>query len=118
MATLGELAQLIRSKNAGPWTLTVDIMFPDARTFEHVVASGAVTPATVGPLLGVDSDQIDFFNYAPANAIKFSFPRRYPNGHPQDTDAFGGQQFAPLVDLEIPSPTVEPQQLGAAGTLR
>ncbi|MFD1211508.1 DUF4387 domain-containing protein [Arthrobacter sp. GCM10027362] len=118
MAALGELAQLIRSKNAGPWTLTVDIMFPDAQTFEHVVASGAVTPAAVGPLLGVDPGLIEMFNYAPANAIKFSFPRQYPNGHPEDTDAFGGQQFAPLVDLEIPSPNAEPQQTAAAGALR
>jgi hypothetical protein len=27
MATLGELARLIRSKNAGPFELTFDIMF-------------------------------------------------------------------------------------------
>ncbi|MGO2112081.1 MAG: hypothetical protein ACTH31_10760 [Pseudoclavibacter sp.] len=29
-------------------------------------------------------------------------PRHVPNGDPADTDTFGGQQFAPLVDLEIP----------------
>src|SRR5690349_6456236 len=29
MATLGELAKLVRSKNAGPFWLTIDIMFED-----------------------------------------------------------------------------------------
>ena len=31
MATLGDLAKLVRSKNAGPFWLTIDIMFDDAR---------------------------------------------------------------------------------------
>lgn len=102
MARLGSLAQLIRSKNAGPWMLTIDIMFPDETTYQQVVASGVISAERVGGLLDVAADQLQIFHYHPANAIKVSFPRKYPNGHPFDTDAFGGQQFAPLVDLEIP----------------
>lgn len=102
MATLGSLAQLIRSKNAGPWKLTVDVMLPDAGTYARVVASGVIDRETVSRLFGVDPDKVELYHYAPANAIKVSFPRFRPNGHPQDTDLFGGQQFAPLVDLEIP----------------
>ena len=30
MATLADLAKLVRSKNAGPFWLTIDIMFDDA----------------------------------------------------------------------------------------
>ena len=44
MTTLGELARLIRSKNAGPFELTFDIMFDDEETFERVKKSGALSP--------------------------------------------------------------------------
>lgn len=102
MDTLGSLAKLIRSKNAGPWMLTVDVMFPDADTYRRVVTSGVISPSRMSEIFGIDEHRIEIFHYDPANAIKVSFPRRYPNGHPLDTDAFGGQQFAPLVALEVP----------------
>ncbi|WP_404287497.1 DUF4387 domain-containing protein [Glutamicibacter arilaitensis] len=100
---LGELAKLIRSKNAGPWMMTIDVMLADAATFEMVVRSGALTADKVGTLLGVNPADIDLYEYSPAHTIKISFPRRLPNGHPDDTDIFGGQQFAPLVNLPIPT---------------
>lgn len=100
---LGELAKLIRSKNAGPWMMTIDVMLPDAETFERVVRSGVLTPDKVGPLLGIDPADIELYEYSPAHTVKMSFPRKFPNGHPDDTDIFGGQQFAPLVSLPIPS---------------
>ena len=43
MAKLGKLARLIRSKNAGPFELTFDIMFEDPESFERVRASGALS---------------------------------------------------------------------------
>jgi hypothetical protein len=102
VATLGSLAQLIRSKNAGPWKLTVDVMLPDIETYERVVSSGVIDQDTVSRLFGIEADKVEIYHYAPAKAIKISFPRFRPNGHPEDTDLFGGQQFAPLVDLEVP----------------
>ena len=43
MTTLGELARLIRSKNAGPFELTFDIMYDDDASFERERASGALS---------------------------------------------------------------------------
>ncbi|MCW4466939.1 DUF4387 domain-containing protein [Glutamicibacter sp. MNS18] len=102
MPTLGSLAQLIRSKNAGPWKLTVDVMLPDVQTYECVVESGVLNAAKISELFGIEASKVEIYHYPPANAIKVSFPRFRPNGHPDDTDLFGGQQFAPLVDLEVP----------------
>lgn len=99
---LGEIAKLIRSKNAGPWILTVDVMLPDAETFQTVVRSGVLTAEKVGPLLGADPSTVQVYDYAPAHTVKISFPRPVPNGHPDDSDVFGGQQFAPLVTVEVP----------------
>lgn len=101
--TLGEIAKLIRSKNAGPWTLTLDVMLPDAETFQAVVRSGVLTAENVGPLLGAAPETVEVYDYAPAHTVKISLPRSVPNGHPDDSDVFGGQQFAPLVTLRVPT---------------
>lgn len=114
MATLGSLARLIRSKNAGPWKLTVDIMLPDATTYQHVVATDVINAETVSRLFGVPADGVEIYHYTPANAIKVSFPRVLPNGHPSDSDVFGGQQFAPLVDLDVPDQAIAESLVGAA----
>jgi hypothetical protein len=40
--------------------------------------------------------------YDAACAIKITIPRPVISGDIDDTDVFGGQQYGPLVDLEIP----------------
>jgi hypothetical protein len=102
MTRLRDLAKLIRTKNAGPFQLTLDIMFPDSRTYEHVVASQVITKASMARFFKVDEAVVKLFNYAPGNAIKVTVPRLVTSGDPADTDLFGGQQFGPLVDIEIP----------------
>ena len=52
MTSLGELARLIRSKNAGPFELTFDIMFDDDITYQRVKNSGALTREAVAARMG------------------------------------------------------------------
>ncbi|MEK9754171.1 MAG: DUF4387 domain-containing protein [Rhodospirillaceae bacterium] len=102
MPELGSLAKLIRSKNAGPFVLTYDIMFEDEETYRRVVRSGVLNRALVSELFNVSENEIQFFEHDLARAIKFSIPRPYIQGQVEDGDTMGGQQFAPLVTLEIP----------------
>ncbi|HNZ89746.1 MAG TPA: DUF4387 domain-containing protein [Acidovorax sp.] len=102
MPRLRDIAKLIRTKNAGPFQLTLDIMFPDAKSYEHVVASGVINKAAMAAFFKVDESKVRLFNYAPGNAIKVTVPRLVTSGDPADTDLFGGQQFGPLVDWEVP----------------
>lgn len=102
MPRLRDIAKLIRTKNAGPFQLTLDIMFPDAKSYEHVVASGVINKAVMAAFFKVDESKVRLFNYAPGNAIKVTVPRLVTSGDPADTDLFGGQQFGPLVDWEVP----------------
>jgi hypothetical protein len=44
----------------------------------------------------------DFAECDPALAIKFSILRERPSGSPGDSDIFGAQQYAPLLDIEVP----------------
>jgi hypothetical protein len=102
MARLGELAKLVRAKNAGPWTLTFDILFGDAETYQRVKRSGTINPHLFATLYGVPEHEVLFFEHDTALALKASIPRPVPSGDPADTDVFGGQQHGPLVNLEIP----------------
>lgn len=104
MPKLSELARTIRSKNAGVNQITFDIIFPDKATYQRVVDSGAVTPDTIAKLYGIKKERLsDFVNFDVANAIKFTIYRLVPSGSPGNWDMLGSQQYAPLIDLDIPA---------------
>ena len=102
MTPLWQLAKLIRSKNAGPFILTFDILFESRKAYQRVVQSGVISPELFARLYGSDPDAIRLFHHEAALAIKASVPRRCSAGDPLDSDIFGGQQHAPLVDIEVP----------------
>lgn len=102
MTALAELARLIRSKNAGPFELTFDIMFDEPATYERVKRSGAVSREVIASRYNLRPEQVKFFWCDLACAIKASIPRPYFQGDLLDSDGHGGQQYAPLMDIEIP----------------
>jgi Domain of unknown function (DUF4387) len=103
MATiLGDLAHLIRSKNAGPFILTFDVMFDEEATYRRVLASGVLTREAFARIYRVPEEKVMFFAHDAARAIKISIPRPTVQCDLDDGDAYGGQQHAPLVTLEIP----------------
>jgi len=102
VAKLREMAKLIRSKNAGPFILTIDIMFSDTKTYERVRDVGIISTDLVSGLYHVNPQSVQITNVDPALAIKVSIPRPVPSGDLADADVFGGQQYGPLVDLEVP----------------
>jgi len=102
MSTLGTIARLIRSKNAGPFVLTFDIMFDDKADYVRVRDSGVVTRERIAAIYGLSPEAVQFFHCDHALAIKASIPRPTTQGDVSDSDGHGGQQYAPLMDLEIP----------------
>jgi len=99
---LAYLARLIRSKNAGPFELTFDIMFEDAATYQRVRDSGALSREAIASRYGLTPEKVKFFYCDHALAVKASIPRPYSQGDLLDSDGHGGQQYAPLMDIEIP----------------
>lgn len=102
MSKLWKLARLVRSKNAGPFVLTFDVMFESDETYRRVRDAGVLCPAVVSRLYGTPLEDIRFFHCDNALAIKFSIPRAVVSGDLNDGDVFGGQQYAPILDLEVP----------------
>jgi hypothetical protein len=102
MPKIRDIAKACKSKNAGPFELTLDIMFNDLETFEKVRATGVIGAALVARLYGVKESEVLFTEYAPALAFKATIPRRIASGAVGDTDVYGAQQHALLLDVEIP----------------
>lgn len=103
MAKLSELAKLIRSKNAGPFVVTVDILFGDRRTYEKVLETGVLTEENVAAMYQIPQEKVKRYLLPLASAVKFSFPRTYPSGDFLDEDLYGCQQHRKFVNWEIPT---------------
>jgi len=99
--TLHDAVISVRSKNAGPFTVTFDLFFPDRETFEALRARDVLTPAVVARLYGLEDREVRVFFFEPALAVKISIPRLVPGGSPGDTDVAGGQQFVPLLSIPL-----------------
>jgi len=99
---LGDLATIIRSKNAGPFWVTIDVFLPDAETFERVRLSALTDPVAVGTLYATPPESVQVFEIAALRAVKVSFPRPLVQGSRGERDMHAGQQYVALVDLEIP----------------
>lgn len=98
---LKDIAKVIRSKNAGPLLITLDVILPDRATYDRVIAANALTPSTVAKLYGLSDNEVAVTPYAQALAIKMTFPRLHRSGGPRDSDVYGAQQHVPLFDVEI-----------------
>lgn len=91
--------RLIRSKDAGPFMLTLDLFFADADVHRAFRDSGALAPAVIAELYRVDPGEVDVYDMDEISAMKISFPRPIPSGEFGDTDITGGQQYALLVEF-------------------
>ena len=86
-ATLESLAKVIRSKNAGPFELTFDIMFDDAGKYERVKRSGAINAHAIAAIYRVRVDDVLVCRaYDPAVAFKITIRRPVGSGDITDRD--------------------------------
>ena len=90
MARLWEVTKLVRSKNAGPFVLTFDIMFDDPEAYHRVRDSGVINRELVARLYNQREDDVLFLHCDNALAIKFSIPRPVFSGDLEDSDVYGG----------------------------
>ena len=100
--TIGEIAAFVTSKNAGPFLLTLDVVFPDRATYERFKALKALDRVTIGGLYGVMAeDVLKIIEFDPAYAMKVTLRRPWPSGAVGETDVYGAQQHVPLMQHAI-----------------
>lgn len=100
---LTEVAEIIRSKNAGPFELTLDVLFRDDEQYAFLRDMSFFTARLFAELYGVPVGQIvRVSHFDPARAVKCTLVRPIPSGQPGDSDVYGAQQHAPLITLRVP----------------
>jgi len=99
---LVDITDIIRSKNSGPYELTIDLMFSTFDWYQKVRDAGAIDEETVCRLYKIKAaDIINIIEFDPAKAIKVTIKRPICSGDPGETDVYGAQQHAPFLDLEV-----------------
>jgi hypothetical protein len=98
---LQDLAQVVRSKNAGPRRITLDVIFRSDADYQRATQSEALIAEKIAPLYGVAVDAVTVINYRLGRAIKIVVARQIMSGDPGDRDVYGAQQHTPLLRLEI-----------------
>ena len=97
-----EVAEVIRSKNSGPYELTLDILFKERRHFELFRRRQIISPQLICRLYDVAAqDILGIVYFAPACAVKITLRRPVASGGPGDSDIYGAQQHAPLLGIEF-----------------
>jgi len=97
-----DVANIIRSKNSGPYELTFDIIFKDFAFYKRVASSAVFNSAMFAALYGIrESDIMEVINFDPAKAIKITIVRPLCSGNLGETDVYGAQQHAPLLKFEF-----------------
>ncbi len=109
MRAIGDIAAFVTSKNAGPFLLTLDIVFPDAQTYRRFIALKPLSRAVVAGLYGLtEEDVLDIIEFDPAFAVKITLRRPWGSGAVGETDVYGAQQHVPLMELAVPWENTRP----------
>ena len=100
---ISALAEVVRSKNASPFRVTVDLLFADRATYEHVKRSGVLTVQAVADAYEVAREQVEGIYFVDqARGVKVTIRKTYPSDHFLSWDCYGAQQHLPLAALEVP----------------
>jgi len=98
---LTDTAEVIRSKNSGPYELTFDIMFKDLDHFNAFVQANIITKAAFAKLYGINEKSVlSILDFPPAKAVKITIARPMASGDLGEKDIYGAGQHTPLLSIE------------------
>lgn len=102
MCKLKDIASVIRTKNSGPYELTMDILFKDEAYYRMVANAGIINKELISQLYQVPLEHVlDIICFQEAKAIKATIVRPRPSGDIGERDVYGAQQHVPLMNLQI-----------------
>jgi hypothetical protein len=99
MARLRDKAEKVRSKNAGPFWLTIDIFCGEKTVFQDVCEK--LTNIEIANVLDVDETELKRFEISSLNVLKISLPRPQIQGSIRDRDMHGASWAAIIGEMEI-----------------
>ena len=99
MSTLGEKVKKIRSKNAGPFWITIDIFCGCEKVYKDISLN--LNNSKIANLLMINIKDLKRFEIKKLNVVKFSFPRNITQGHILDRDMHGAQFAVLLSEMNL-----------------
>ncbi|XDA98121.1 DUF4387 family protein [Sulfitobacter sp. LCG007] len=100
MPELGTIVEKVRSKNAGPFWLTIDIFCGTPDAYRRVAAS--LGTAQVAEVLGTPAQLVKRFDIEDLSVVKFSLPRPAIQGTAGDRDMHGAAWAPLLAEIVLP----------------
>jgi hypothetical protein len=101
MAKLRDVCRYVRSKNAGPFWITLDLFFDGEASYARFRDARALSPEAVARIYGVDPAHVRRYPVDSLQVLKISYPRAHPQGGAGERDMHGGQQYVRLLDVEL-----------------
>lgn len=99
---LYEISKVLRSKNSGPFELTMDVILDGEEVYNKVKESGVITKELICELYNIKEEDISTLTFFDAAlAFKVTIKRPVDSGSIGETDVYGSQQHAPLMGIEI-----------------
>lgn len=99
MAELNSIVQKVRTKNAGPFWLTIDIFCGSVDVYQTVVEK--ISNKRIAALLCVEENTIKRFEISSLNVVKISLPRPTVQGSIKDRDMHGASWGALIGEMEL-----------------
>lgn len=99
---LSEVVRALRSKNAGPVTLVIDVLFRDAECYGRYADSPSFSIQALSRVLGVEPKWISVSKAPQAWGLKITLPRPIVSASVGDPDVYGCQYYVALADFELP----------------
>ncbi|PMQ02500.1 MAG: acyl-CoA synthetase [Dictyoglomus sp. NZ13-RE01] len=97
-----DIARVIRTKNSGPFIITIDIIFKDEQMYYKLKKRNYFSSDWWASLYNIPpEDVLSVFYFDPAFAVKANIKRYISSGDFGDSDVYGAQQHAPLLEVEI-----------------
>lgn len=99
---LYDLAAVIRSKNSGPFQITLDVLFDDRSMYERIRDQRIITKEKIADLYKMDESRIqEIVFFDTALGFKITYDRKISSGTCGERDVYGAQQHAPLAEMKI-----------------
>lgn len=89
----------VRSKNAGPFWLTIDVFCGTPEAYEFVAEK--LSTAQVAKVFDTSAQNLKRFDISDLNVVKFSLPRPEVQGSIWDRDMHGASWAALLSEVDL-----------------
>lgn len=101
MPKVRDVCSHIRSKNAGPFWITLDVFFDGEESYRRYHDDVVFAPERIGPLFDTEAALVKRYPVDRLNMLKISFPRPRPQGGIVERDMHSGQQFVRILALDL-----------------